>query len=100
MLLNVCPRGVKGKGEGAPFPVKIASEVNHFSEYLSLQHESTLGTRRVHQLRVLKLFHRLGVCTKPTLGNNVGQDWMCAGWTTGRGAGGEQRRLAGTATLN
>lgn len=72
MLLNVCPQGVKGKGEGAPFPVKIVSEVNHCSEYLSLQHESTLCTGRVHRLRILKLFHRLGICTKPVLGDNLG----------------------------
>lgn len=72
MLLNVCPQGVEGKGEGAPFPVKIASEVNHCSEYLFLQQESTLGTCPVHRLRIFKLSHRLGVYAKPTLGNNVG----------------------------
>ena len=96
MLLNVCPQGVEGKGEGAPFPVKIASEVN-CSEYLSLQHESTLCTCRVHRLRILKLFHRLGVCRKPTLRNNLGQDVFGVDRWAGSG---EQRHLAGTAVLS
>lgn len=79
MLLNVCPWGVEGKREGAPHPVKISSEVNHCSEYLSLQHESTLCTHHVHRLRILKLFHRFGVCAKPTLVNNLGQDGSLGG---------------------
>lgn len=85
MLLNVCPQGVEGKGEEAPFPVKIASEVNHCSEYLSLQHESTVCICRVLRLRVFKLFHRLGVCTKPTLGNNLGHGGVYASWIAGWG---------------
>lgn len=102
MLLNVCPQGVEGKGEGAPFPVKIASEVNHRSEYLFLQHEFTLCTYRVHRLRIFKLFHHLGFCTKSTLENNLGHGRVCVGLTAGWGVCGwweGYRRLARTATL-
>lgn len=96
MLLNVCPQGVEGKGEGALVPVKIASEVN-CSEYLSLQHECTSCTCRVHRLRILVLFHRFGVCTKPTLRNTLGQDVFGVDRWAGSG---QQRHLAGTAILS
>ena len=87
MLLNVCPQGVEGKGEGAPFPVKIASEVNRCSEYLFLQHESTLCTYSVQRLRIFKLFHHFGVCTKSTLVNNLGHGRVRARLTTVCGGG-------------